>query len=157
MTGKGLRQAVVYLSIHRNGSICGFRCFKQGRILIGRSPDTDLQLNCENVSRRHAVVFVRNDGFILEDLGSTNGTFVHGERITRSCFTEQETVVVGAYKLRFRVITGSVARAEWQFSASLAEGIENEDTQEVMVPSALDSDGDPKVTINATADPSSSN
>jgi predicted component of type VI protein secretion system len=47
---------------------------------LGRD-DCDVVLSDPEVSRRHAFVGESADGFTLEDLGSTNGTFVNGERI----------------------------------------------------------------------------
>ena len=49
-------------------------------ITLGRD-DCDVVLSDPEVSRRHAVVAESPDGFTIEDLGSTNGTWVNGERI----------------------------------------------------------------------------
>ena len=49
---------------------------------LGRD-DCDVVLSDPEVSRRHAVVAEGPDGFTIEDLGSTNGTWVNGERIER--------------------------------------------------------------------------
>lgn len=51
-------------------------------VVIGRLPECDIQFNSNMISRKHAR-FTRKDGqFILEDLGSGNGTFVNGQKIT---------------------------------------------------------------------------
>lgn len=50
--------------------------------LIGRSPDCAIVLDDDYVSTRHARVVNGDSGLYLEDLGSTNGTFVNGRRIT---------------------------------------------------------------------------
>ncbi|MEO0530504.1 MAG: SpoIIE family protein phosphatase, partial [Planctomycetota bacterium] len=48
---------------------------------IGRSSDCEVSLDVAAVSRRHAVVNRRNDMFVLEDLGSRNGTYINGQRV----------------------------------------------------------------------------
>lgn len=55
----------------------------RGRVVLGRSPDTDIQVDDQQVSRQHACVFERDDGqMMLIDLSSTNGTWL-GDRNIR--------------------------------------------------------------------------
>lgn len=54
---------------------------KRGAIHIGRSPDNDIQIQDYSVSRKHLKIFRRDDKFLIEDLKSTNGTLLNGERI----------------------------------------------------------------------------
>jgi ABC-type multidrug transport system ATPase subunit/pSer/pThr/pTyr-binding forkhead associated (FHA) protein len=51
-------------------------------ILIGREANNTLQIEAPGVSRQHARLILQNTQFILEDLGSSNGTFVNGERLS---------------------------------------------------------------------------
>jgi hypothetical protein len=51
-------------------------------ITIGREPINDIVMNDPEVSRRHTRISFRDGGFLAEDLGSTNGTFVNGRRLT---------------------------------------------------------------------------
>jgi len=51
-------------------------------ILIGREPDCTFQIDSPGISRRHARLYFQNNQYLLEDLGSSNGTFVNGERIS---------------------------------------------------------------------------
>lgn len=53
-----------------------------GPLLAGRSGDADLQLDDTFVSGWHARFMVTAEGLVVEDLGSTNGTFVNGDEIT---------------------------------------------------------------------------
>lgn len=53
----------------------------KGGATIGRSPGSDIVLPDEYVSQTHARIFVRKQFLFIEDIGSTNGTFVDGRRI----------------------------------------------------------------------------
>lgn len=53
-----------------------------GGVLIGRSPDCQLLLEDDYVSTKHARIVVTANGYQVEDLGSTNGTFVNNQRVT---------------------------------------------------------------------------
>ena len=53
-----------------------------GENLVGRSVECAVRLDSTDVSRRHARIMVDDGGATVEDLGSTNGTFVRGQRIT---------------------------------------------------------------------------
>lgn len=66
------------------------------RVVIGRS-DADIVLNDTEASRNHALLEIRGGGIWLQDLGSTNGTFLDGERLERSVeiFNQTEFQVGG--------------------------------------------------------------
>lgn len=54
----------------------------RGGVLIGRSPECTLVLDDEFSSGRHARIFPGSDGWLVEDLGSRNGTFLGGQKLT---------------------------------------------------------------------------
>lgn len=67
-----------------------------GVIMIGRGADCQLILEDDYVSTRHARVVSTPNGIYVEDLGSTNGTYVNGQRITApTTITLADTVRIG--------------------------------------------------------------
>ena len=52
------------------------------RWVIGRASGCDLVVNLPEVSSRHCALTETPQGFVLEDLGSSNGTYVNGQRLT---------------------------------------------------------------------------
>ncbi len=71
------------------------------RLVIGRGQNADYVLSDPTISRAHAVVGVTDDGCFVQDLGSTNGTLVNGERADRVRLRNGDEIQMG--KLRFRV------------------------------------------------------
>jgi hypothetical protein len=68
---------------------------------IGRSPDCDIFLDDVTVSRRHATVAQAEGGFVLEDLGSLNGTFLNRSRIEKGLLENGDEVQIGKYRMVF--------------------------------------------------------
>src|ERR1039458_3748414 len=64
------------------------------QILIGRSSDLDMGLVEDMGSRKHARIAMQTDQIWIEDLGSTNGTFVNGEKIKRARLKEGDRVLI---------------------------------------------------------------
>jgi hypothetical protein len=66
------------------------------RVVVGRAPESDVVLNDTFVSARHASVEAVPEGLLVEDLGSTNGTYVDGEELEGRLFVGPgERVAVG--------------------------------------------------------------
>lgn len=76
-------------------------------IVVGRSSDLDMVLVEEMVSRKHARIAYENDAVVIEDLGSTNGTFVNGEKIKRAQLKEGDRVLIGTSILKVIVMDNS--------------------------------------------------
>ncbi|GAB3580237.1 FhaA domain-containing protein [Calidifontibacter terrae] len=84
----------------------GTRCSLVGAItVIGRDDDADIVLDDSGISRRHSEIRVTNDGphlvASLSDLGSTNGTFVNGDRITSVHLNDGDRITVGRTSMVF--------------------------------------------------------
>src|SRR4029079_13436206 len=70
-------------------------------VTIGRLPDNMVIIDHPAVSRHHARVYSDGDQFIVEDLQSTNGTFVNEKRVTRHTLRDGDVVLVGKHQLVF--------------------------------------------------------
>ncbi len=83
-----------------------------GQHTIGRTPDCDIVIHGRGVSRVHATITVKAHGdVIVEDLGSTNGIYLDGERITRGEMESGQTLSFGPeVKLRLELSSGSVQK-----------------------------------------------
>jgi pSer/pThr/pTyr-binding forkhead associated (FHA) protein/ribosomal protein L40E len=71
------------------------------RTTIGRSPDCDIFLDDVTVSRTHAVLLQKDEGFFIEDQGSLNGTVLNRRRIESGRLENGDELQIGKYKLSF--------------------------------------------------------
>ena len=71
------------------------------RSTIGRRPYNDVVIDNLAVSGEHAVVQMVDGRAVLEDLGSTNGTYVNGKAIKKQELAHDDTIEVGKYKVKF--------------------------------------------------------
>lgn len=69
-------------------------------IVIGRGGELDIVLVEDMVSRKHAKITIADGKIAIQDLGSTNGTFVNGERVVKSPLEEGDRVLIGTNILR---------------------------------------------------------
>ncbi len=65
----------------------------------GRHPESDIFLDDITVSRRHAEFVRKDDGYIVRDVGSLNGTYVNRERIEEATLSSGDEVQIGKFKL----------------------------------------------------------
>jgi hypothetical protein len=73
----------------------------EGELTIGRSPECTIQLPRTMVSRRHAQVSFRNEEYHLEDLGSTNGTYVNGIKVVKCVLRNNDQIDIGGVTIVF--------------------------------------------------------
>jgi DNA-binding CsgD family transcriptional regulator len=95
----GKRAQLVVLA----GSNVGEMYNLQGTLLIGRGRDADIRIQGDGISRQHARMKVGGDGVQFEDLGSTNGSFVNGERVAgRRRLQDGDMMRIGRTSVLFR-------------------------------------------------------
>jgi pSer/pThr/pTyr-binding forkhead associated (FHA) protein len=89
--------------ILRSGARSGERIEVVDELVVGRE-HADVTVYDEEVSRRHLAVRPHDDGVELEDLGSTNGTFVDGARLSAAVvITESARVMIGETEIEIEV------------------------------------------------------
>jgi len=93
------------------------------KIVIGRSPEADVRVSTPYASSRHCRLTVRTDGFDVEDLDSTNGTFVNGT--TRECAVGRigfarfdDTLYLGSYRFPLPKLPGVLKKKTTSFDRS---------------------------------------
>lgn len=90
-----------------------------GRLTIGKD-GTDVTIDDRTVSRLHASIERVNGGWVVEDLGSTNGTYVNGERVrSPKALHDGDELRLGSTRLVFRAVAGGADRPSG--TAPLAE------------------------------------
>jgi hypothetical protein len=75
-----------------------------GGLTIGRNPDVDLRIDDRFASGLHCRIYTRGNAYLLEDLDSTNGTYVNGARVTGEVeLRDLDEVTIGEVALRFEL------------------------------------------------------
>lgn len=87
--------------VGQGGQLNGYRWALADALLIGRSGTCDISITNQQVSREHARVVLTENGPILEDLGSKNGTFHNGKPVTGSAHLEDGDVIQVALAQEF--------------------------------------------------------
>lgn len=80
--------------------------------VFGRIRESDVALSDDLVSRRHAILSCVSELPCLSDLGSTNGTFVNGERITRAKLKAGDRLLIGTTIARLEVVRDAASRGK---------------------------------------------
>lgn len=87
------------------------------RYTVGRLPDNDIRIDNPTVSGHHSLLInILNDSF-LEDLNSTNGTYVNGRLIKKHALQNGDVITVGRHQLRF--LDGSADEEDDEFASTM--------------------------------------
>jgi hypothetical protein len=90
--GGGARRPDILLALDWSGGC--------EELVIGRHPECDVVITDETVSRRHAQLTFRDEAWILQDLQSTNGTRLNGQRVGRCRLRPGDQLGLGSHRLR---------------------------------------------------------
>ncbi len=85
-----------YLIVLAGSSVGEMYKISDGRTIIGRGQQADIQVTDEGISRRHAEISHVRDEIVIKDLGSTNGTYCNGEKIGEHVLTDGDKIQVGS-------------------------------------------------------------
>ena len=91
-----------------------------GATFVGRAPDCQLRLDDSNLSRKHAKLIPTNEGVVIEDLGSTNGSFHNGKRVQRAVAKAGDEI--GFDTLRFQLLELGAEGAQMTESTASSRG-----------------------------------
>jgi predicted component of type VI protein secretion system len=87
--------------LNLNGQMLAEYNLSKERYTVGRLPDNDIRIDNPSVSGHHSLIInILNDSF-LEDLNSTNGTYVNGKLIKKHALANGDVVTIGQHQLRF--------------------------------------------------------
>jgi hypothetical protein len=93
---------MVKLALKFNGAVIKEYLFEKNEISVGRKPDNDIVIDNPAVSGQHAVFRKRGDGvYEVEDLNSTNGTFLRGQKVAKSDLHNTDEVAVAKHTVQF--------------------------------------------------------
>jgi len=100
-THPGLGLPVGRILLASEGKTVMERELKPGRVVIGRTPDNDLQIDSKFISRHHCQIVTQIDSCVIEDLNSTNGIYVQSKRVRRHNLNDGDVVQVGQHEIMY--------------------------------------------------------
>lgn len=89
------------ISIISNGKLVQDVQLTAGEMYIGRGDDATIQLKHPLISRKHARLYLSPAGYIVEDQGTKNGTFVSGRRVQRHRLEDADELEIADFILRY--------------------------------------------------------
>lgn len=89
------------LVLSLNGAVQGEFELDQERFTIGRKPENDIQIDNLAVSGKHSMIITILDDSFLEDLGSTNGTYVNGKLVKKHALKDGDVIAIGKHELKY--------------------------------------------------------
>ena len=81
-----------------------------GKIQVGRNQQNDIQIDSLAVSGRHALIRKVMNTYVIEDLGSTNGTFVNERKIDKYELLDGDEIIIGKHSLIFHYLSANAVK-----------------------------------------------
>jgi pSer/pThr/pTyr-binding forkhead associated (FHA) protein len=116
------------LMLSLDGQVLAEYNMNKERYTIGRLPDNDIRIDNPSVSGHHSLIInILNDSF-LEDLNSTNGTYVNGKLIKKHAMQHGDVITVGHHQLRFvDSQSGDTSQEEFEKTMVINSSTQGED------------------------------
>lgn len=110
------------LILSMDGLVLKEMALEKERTTIGRKPHNDIQIDNLAISGEHAaIVTILNDAF-LEDMNSTNGTYVNGQPVKKHVLQNNDVVELGKYRLKF-IADGAGSPSEQDEAMTFADAV----------------------------------
>jgi len=97
----GPGEVLARIIVAHSGEHVEERPLRVGRMIIGRTPDNDLQIDSKFISRHHCQIITTTEGGVLEDLNSTNGVYVKSKRVRKHHLNDGDVIVLGKHEIMY--------------------------------------------------------
>lgn len=104
-----------------SGAVAGKVFPVAGLVVVGRAPDCDITVPADEISRRHARLKPVGDGLSVEDLESSNGTFINGRRVQQGFLNPGDELQLDA--VRFMLIAPGMEISQQSLRAQPADAV----------------------------------
>ena len=84
-------------------------------ITIGRNTNSDIHIDNLGVSKQHAKIVKQDGEYVVEDLNSTNGTYVNNKRVARAIIKHNDEIHIGKHSLLIRLKTQKSKNTDQNF------------------------------------------
>lgn len=101
------KNSVLDLSVSHDGRLRARHVFQEDAVIVGRNVENTIQLPSPRVSRRHCRFERDEEGaWSLQDMGSSNGTLLNGERIEGAEVVSGDVVWIGPFRITVTILDG---------------------------------------------------
>jgi hypothetical protein len=115
----------VILRIYKNNQLVEVKQFDKDQIILGQEADATVQLKDDKVSPIHCLIELRDNGYYLCDLGSSQGTFKNGQQVLDEAISSGDNIEIGPYKIQFFVGVPKPATAPSAPSAAAVAAVKS--------------------------------